>query len=61
MCCYTTIPNHRCRFADAIWGLTALGHYGHPDDIASAVAYLGSPEAGFITGISWNVDGGFAA
>jgi 3-oxoacyl-[acyl-carrier protein] reductase len=48
-------------FADAMRGLTALGHYGHPDDIASAVAYLASSEAQFITGISWNVDGGFAA
>ena len=26
-----------------------------------AVAYLASPDAGFITGFSWNVDGGFAA
>jgi 3-oxoacyl-[acyl-carrier protein] reductase len=40
---------------------TAVGHYGRPQDIASAVAYLARPEAGFITGISWNVDGGFAA
>ena len=32
-----------------------------PADIASAVAYLASPDAGFITGISWNVEGGFAA
>jgi NAD(P)-dependent dehydrogenase (short-subunit alcohol dehydrogenase family) len=28
---------------------------------ARSVAYLASPEAGFITGISWNVDGGFAS
>jgi 3-oxoacyl-[acyl-carrier protein] reductase len=48
-------------FADAMRKLTAVGHYGHPADIASAVAYLASAEAGFITGISWNVDGGFAA
>jgi 3-oxoacyl-[acyl-carrier protein] reductase len=48
-------------FADAMRQLTAVGHYGSPDDIASAVAYLASPEAGFITGITWNVDGGFAA
>ena len=48
-------------FADAMKERTALGHYGRPEDIASAVAYLASPEAGFITGISWNVDGGFAA
>lgn len=48
-------------WADAMRELTAVGHYGHPEDIASAVAYLASAEAGFITGISWNVDGGFAA
>jgi 3-oxoacyl-[acyl-carrier protein] reductase len=48
-------------FADAMRQLTAIGHYGRPEDIASAVAYLASPEAGFITGITWNVDGGFGA
>ena len=48
-------------FADAMRERTAVGHYGRPEDIASAVSYLASPEAGFITGISWNIDGGFAA
>jgi 3-oxoacyl-[acyl-carrier protein] reductase len=48
-------------FADAMRELTAVGHYGRPEDIASAVAYLVGPEAGFITGITWNVDGGFSA
>lgn len=48
-------------FADAMRERTAVGHYGRPEDIASAVAYLAGPEADFITGISWNVDGGFAA
>jgi 3-oxoacyl-[acyl-carrier protein] reductase len=38
--------------------LTTVGHYGKPADIASAVAYLASPEARFITGTSWNIDGG---
>jgi hypothetical protein len=28
----------------------ALAHYGRPDDIASAVAYLASPESGFLKG-----------
>lgn len=46
-------------FADAMRQLIAVGHYGRPEDIASAVAYLVSPEAAFITGITWNVDGGF--
>ncbi|HET7667498.1 MAG TPA: 3-oxoacyl-ACP reductase family protein [Mycobacterium sp.] len=48
-------------FADAMRARTAVAHYGRPEDIASAVAYLAGPAAGFITGISWNVDGGFAA
>jgi 3-oxoacyl-[acyl-carrier protein] reductase len=48
-------------FADTMRGLTAVGRYGRPEEIASAVAYLASAEAAFITGISWNVDGGFAA
>jgi 3-oxoacyl-[acyl-carrier protein] reductase len=48
-------------FADEMRRLTAVGHYGRPEDIASAVAYLVSPEAAFITGITWNVDGGFTA
>jgi 3-oxoacyl-[acyl-carrier protein] reductase len=48
-------------WADAMRQLTAVGHYGRPEDIASAVAYLASPESGFITGTTWNVDGGFSA
>jgi 3-oxoacyl-[acyl-carrier protein] reductase len=39
--------------------LIAVGHYGQPRDIASAVAYLAHPESGFITGVTWNIDGGF--
>jgi 3-oxoacyl-[acyl-carrier protein] reductase len=41
--------------------MTALGRYGQPRDIASAVAYLASPEAAFVTGATWHVDGGFGA
>ncbi|HKP03368.1 MAG TPA: 3-oxoacyl-[acyl-carrier-protein] reductase [Chthoniobacterales bacterium] len=35
-----------------------LGKLGHPDDIASAVAFLASPEAKYITGQVLTVDGG---
>jgi 3-oxoacyl-[acyl-carrier protein] reductase len=45
------------RIRHAMRDRTALAHYGRPEDIASAVAYLASPDAGFITGFSWNVDG----
>jgi NAD(P)-dependent dehydrogenase (short-subunit alcohol dehydrogenase family) len=39
----------------------AIGRYGHPEEIASAVAYLASPEASFITGADLIADGGFTA
>ena len=35
-----------------------LGHLGTPDDIAAAVAFLASDEAGFITGQTLGVNGG---
>jgi 3-oxoacyl-[acyl-carrier protein] reductase len=47
-------------FADAMRSLTAVGHYGQPHDIADAVAFLARDEARFVTGTTWNVDGGFA-
>ena len=47
-------------FADAMRSLTAVGRYGQPRDIAAAVAFLARPEARFVTGTAWNVDGGFA-
>ena len=35
-----------------------LGHLGKPADIAHAVAYLASPQAGYITGTELHVNGG---
>ncbi len=46
-------------FAEAAKQVMALGHYGHPRDVASVVSYLAGPEAAFVTGANWNVDGGF--
>ena len=40
---------------------TALGRYGKPEEVAAAVAFLASPSAGYITGATLNVDGGFTA
>ena len=39
----------------------ALPRYGTADEIAAMVAYLSGPEAGYITGASLTIDGGFNA
>jgi 3-oxoacyl-[acyl-carrier protein] reductase len=46
-------------FADSLREVMALGRYGQPRDIASVVSYLAGPEASYVTGANWNVDGGF--
>jgi 3-oxoacyl-[acyl-carrier protein] reductase len=46
-------------FAEAAKQVMALGRYGHPRDVAGVVSYLAGPEAAYITGANWNVDGGF--
>ena len=38
--------------------MQALMRVGHPDDIASVVAFLASDAAGWITGETVHVDGG---
>lgn len=48
-------------FAETLKGLLALHRYGHGDEIAGLVSYLSSDEAGFITGASLKIDGGFDA
>ncbi|MFC0002933.1 SDR family NAD(P)-dependent oxidoreductase [Micromonospora siamensis] len=46
--------------AGAIAGLTALGRYAAPAEIAAVVAHLAGPDAGYLTGAVVDVDGGFA-
>ncbi|VEA70072.1 Glucose 1-dehydrogenase [Serratia rubidaea] len=48
-------------FAAQLKQLMALDRYGKDEEIAGFVAYLAGPEAGFITGASLTIDGGFAA
>lgn len=41
--------------------MSAIGRIGQPEEIASAVAYIVSDEASFMTGSMFTVDGGFSA
>ncbi|WP_033213195.1 SDR family NAD(P)-dependent oxidoreductase [Kitasatospora phosalacinea] len=47
--------------AAGISGITALGRYAAPAEIAAVVAHLAGPEAGYVTGAVIPVDGGFSA
>ena len=42
----------------ALLGQIPLGHLGKPEDIAHAVAFVASPQAGYITGQEIHVNGG---
>jgi len=47
--------------ADHQRSFTALGRYGEPHEVASAVVFLASPAASLITGANINADAGFNA
>ncbi|GII32948.1 SDR family NAD(P)-dependent oxidoreductase [Planotetraspora mira] len=47
------------RLMEVLRPMIPLGRIGEPADVAGAVAYLVGPDARFVTGASWNVDGGY--
>jgi 3-oxoacyl-[acyl-carrier protein] reductase len=44
--------------ADMLRGVTELGRFAEPDEIADLVAYLAGPSGSYITGATINIDGG---
>ena len=54
----TDMNPHNGPFAATLKQFMAVGHYGKPEDIANAVAFLASEKAKYITGSTLTVDGG---
>ena len=53
------VAQHRSDKQDAdLERRTPSPRLGHPDDIAAAVAFLASDDAGFVNGQVWHVNGG---
>ena len=44
--------------AETLVGMTSLGRYGQPEEVAAAVAFLVGPDSTYVTGATLNVDGG---
>ncbi|MFD5418961.1 SDR family NAD(P)-dependent oxidoreductase [Streptomyces sp. NPDC127069] len=48
-------------YADPQRSMTALGRYGTPQEVAAMVSFLVGPDAAYVTGAEFSVDGGHAA
>ncbi|CAL9657993.1 3-oxoacyl-ACP reductase family protein [Streptomyces sp. enrichment culture] len=48
-------------YASGQAAMTALGRFGTAEEVASMVTFLAGPEAAYVTGAEFSVDGGYAA
>lgn len=55
-------PGAHAAYSPAQWDMVKrsvpLGRLGTPDDVAAAVSFVASPEAAYVTGQIWHVNGG---
>jgi 3-oxoacyl-[acyl-carrier protein] reductase len=56
-----TATDMTASLAEMVKPLVPLGRMGEPEEVAGLVAYLASAGAGFITGSSLTIDGGYVA
>jgi 3-oxoacyl-[acyl-carrier protein] reductase len=57
----TELNPDNSEFATILKKITAIPRYGTVDEVAAMVAYVASPEAGYVTGANLMIDGGFSA
>jgi NAD(P)-dependent dehydrogenase (short-subunit alcohol dehydrogenase family) len=58
------LPDFRATTSDKIidWNIREMnGRAVHPREVASVLAFLGSPAAAYVNGINLDIDGGFGA
>ena len=54
-----TNPGHEAEMFAKLSAGQPIGRMGTPSEVASLIAYLCSPQASFITGSAYDIDGGF--
>lgn len=58
---YKRFTGEQSEVREYLKGLHPIGRIAHPNEVATAVVFLCSPNASFITGTNLMVDGGFTA